>query len=734
MFRQSSKNVRKNFDLLEGLEQRRLNAAGGFDKSFDFDGFNTANFGEGVTAVAKDVAVQADGKTVVVGQTQYKSGSKTIYSLAVARFNVNGTLDNTFGGGDGVFHTSPGGKKDATGEAVAIQPDGKIVVAGEVVWEELLGFDDREYLVMRFNPDGSPDKSFGSSGLAHVDFNGASCRDMALQKDGKIVVVGGEFDDAFGTDEATVLRFNSNGSLDRTFDGDGIKTIGFGVDNAEANAVTIDYTGSPSSNPNFGKIVIAGERFTDRRQAIFARLNPGTGSLDKTFDGDGLAIRTLPGNRPMAAKSVFMQSNGKIVFAGQGKIGGTTDTNFVMGRLNSNGTLDTTFGLSQNGFVEITPGPKSFGESMMINRDGALLVAGGVNGKFAVAKYNANGVPDGGFGIGGVVVTNIGTVGFDGVQIVQAQGNRFVLAGGTNFTTARFLDKGANTVSVATIKPQFNEAEQNGSGFFVTRSERLPYATRVYFKITGSASHPAPYKLKPDYTCDNMGFMDQFGAVTFVDIPAGETFTTVTLRPKNDIVAEGFETAKFTVQSDANYQADVSNNVQFTLEDDDSRVIRSHGDGYVRDGSSSGQNFGKGNTLQVKSGTAGSGNNLQTYLKFDLSSMVFIDRAYLKLHGWLSSNAANGVGVSVYGANNNWTESTLNFNNKPGTKTGPLASVTMYSTNGFDQYFDVTNYLRAEKAAGRNTVTLVIRANSATNQHANFASRENDNGPQLVVT
>ena len=430
MFRQSSKNVRKNFDLLEGLEQRRLNAAGSFDKSFDFDGFNTANFGEGVTAIAKDVAVQPDGKTVVVGQTKYKSGSKTIYSLAVARFNVDGTLDKSFGGGDGVFHTAPGGKKDATADAVAIQPDGKIVVAGEAVWEELLGFDDREYLVMRFNPDGSPDKSFGSSGVFHTELNGANCQDMVLQQDGKIVVVGGEFDDVFGTDDMSLIRLNPNGSLDRTFDGDGKKSIGFGVDGPEANSVTIDYTGSPSANPNYGKIVLAGSRFTDRNQAIFARLNPSNGSLDKTFDGDGMAIRTLPGNRPMIAKSVFIQPNGKSSSPARARSAarrpptsrwaGSTPTARPTPHSVRHRTVSSKSRLA----------PKSVGESMMINLDGSLLVAGSVNGKFAVAKFNSNGILDGSFGTSGVVVTNIGAAGFDGVQITQGPGNRFVLAGG----------------------------------------------------------------------------------------------------------------------------------------------------------------------------------------------------------------------------------------------------------------------------------------------------------------
>src|SRR5262245_25129798 len=112
----------------ELLESRQMFSAGALDPSFSLDGKATMNFGAGVTAIATDAAVQSDGKTVVVGFVDLGGGTRR---FAAARFNFDGSPDTTFGtSGNGTFITAVGDIGDARARAVAIQPDGKIVIAG----------------------------------------------------------------------------------------------------------------------------------------------------------------------------------------------------------------------------------------------------------------------------------------------------------------------------------------------------------------------------------------------------------------------------------------------------------------------------------------------------------------------------------------------------------------------------------------------------------------------------
>src|SRR5687767_2276620 len=185
--RNRSRNATTSNEFFHPLEPRQLFAAGGaLDTSFSADGLATVDFGPGITVSSRDVAVQADGKTVVVGAAS--NGD-----IALARFNLDGSLDTTFGAnrtGKVLTHV---GLSDlpCAADAVAILSSGSIVVAGQARFDHPeYGFDIHSMVLVRFNADGTPatynrveQTKFGSSIMAEA-------KDLAVQSDGKIVVAG----------------------------------------------------------------------------------------------------------------------------------------------------------------------------------------------------------------------------------------------------------------------------------------------------------------------------------------------------------------------------------------------------------------------------------------------------------------------------------------------------------------------------------------------------------------
>ncbi|HYH50024.1 MAG TPA: Ig-like domain-containing protein [Acidimicrobiia bacterium] len=260
-------------------------AAGDLDPTFGGDGIVTTDFGGYDSAAA--LAIQPDGKLVVAG---YTSGQTD--DAIVARYKANGGLDSTFST-DGIAATDFGGY-DAV-SAVAVQDDGKIVVAGHTSGQR----DDS--VVARFNANGSRDTGFGNGGVVITDLGGYDALSaIAVQADGKIVVAG----HTFGANEnAVVARYNANGTLDNSFGGDGIVTTDLGgYDSASALAIQDD-----------GKLVIAGMTFGQTEDAVLARYN-ANGNLDNGFSGDGIVTTDLGGYDSAAALAI--QDDGKLVIAG----------------------------------------------------------------------------------------------------------------------------------------------------------------------------------------------------------------------------------------------------------------------------------------------------------------------------------------------------------------------------------------------------------------------------------
>lgn len=296
----------------------------------------------------------SDGKFITVGTT---AGD-----FAVARYNPDGSLDTTFDK-DGIVTTYIGSSVDAA-NTVAVQPDGKLLVAG------VNGYSNYgRFAIARYNADGSLDSSFDGDGIFISNSVYGYARSIALQPDGKAVIAG----DYYGNFQ--VARYNRDGSLDSSFNGSGVRTTDLG------SGTHLLYTVTVLSS---GKIVAAG---TSDGNFALVRYN-SNGSLDTSFDQDGMLITAL-GNAE-SQSSMVMQADGKYVLAG-------TDSNYDIAvmRFNSDGSLDNSFGTA--GKVTTDLGGSETANSVTVQADGKILVVGSSDTDFALVRYNTDGSLDNSF-------------------------------------------------------------------------------------------------------------------------------------------------------------------------------------------------------------------------------------------------------------------------------------------------------------------------------------------------
>ena len=345
---------------------------GSLDNSFGTGGIVTTQIGtvSGSVDDGYSVAIQSDGKIVVAGSTWDDNTT----NFAIARYNTDGSLDNTFGFG-GKVNTNIGG--NATGRYIIIQNDGKIVVAGYHY-----NGSNQDFVLARYNIDGSLDNTFGSSGIVITDFGFFDyCYSIAMQSDGKIVAAGQS------NDNIALARYNIDGSLDNTFGSGGkvTKDLG-GSDGAYSIAIQSD---------NKSVIACSSSIYAG---SVFMRYT-NTGILDNTFGSGGVVIENDGG-----ASDVVIQSDGKIVAAG------SSNYDFFLVRFNEGGNLDNTFG--SGGKVTTSFGQDEVATALAIQSNGKIVAVGTheenaylYNHDFALARYNIDGSLDNTFGSSGKVIT-----------------------------------------------------------------------------------------------------------------------------------------------------------------------------------------------------------------------------------------------------------------------------------------------------------------------------------------
>lgn len=490
------------------------------DNSFGVCG--TATFSESDRDEIHALALLPDGKIIAAGE----ENTANFKDFALLRINGDGSLDTSFGDGGDVF--TDFSHLDDSGNAVALQPDGKIVVAG------YFGINSTNYDfgLIRYNSDGSLDTSFGVGGKVRTAFTAGDDRafGVVIQADGKIVVAGiARRNDSINSRFA-LARYNSDGSLDTSFGSGGKVMTTAGARGSGANALALQ---------SDGRIVAGGFVMNNSGYIDFALIRyNANGTVDTSFGVSGRATANFPS---ASIESLALQADGKIVVAGQ-----HSDTSSIaLARFKSDGTLDADFG--DGGKIITSIGSiASSALAMLIQPDNKIAVAGlaftNVTYNFALARYNSDGSLDESFGTGGKVTTDFPVYPHQHAYALVMQPDGKLLAGGfsggilqtqfAGFALARY----ESGLSVRTV--QFSahafRADENGGPAPIT-------ITR-----TGDTSSP----LSVRYTTSNgtatagADYTGLSGALTFA---IGETSKTLSVPITNDSVFEGDETLNLTL-------------------------------------------------------------------------------------------------------------------------------------------------------------------------------------------
>ncbi len=404
---------------------------GDLDMGFGAEGkvFMTPE-GSGTGYYGRSIAIQSDGKIIMAGSAL---GADSVHFL-VARYDIDGTLDTTFGANGKVFISNQAGCCiDEKAYSVAIQSDGKIVVAGSTGHTVTQAYD---LFLVRLNINGTPDGTFGNDGKVITDLGSDhdGIYSIAIQSDGKIVAAGKK-----GGDFA-VVRYDTSGTLDNSFSGNGIKISDIGSDDkAQGIAIQPD-----------GKIVVAG---SSGDKSTVVRYNAG-GILDITFGDSGIAIiEHMVGE----SHGVAIQRDGKIVVVGYIS-GWSTGNDFFLYRYKSDGILDSTFDTDGKVYTDFADDDRAYG--VAIQSDGKIIVVGsskkGVENRFAMARYRTNGLLDETFDdADGRVVTELGgsndiafsvAIQSDGKIIVGGKSDQ---EGNSGFSVLRYQ----GTAKIQTLAP-----------------------------------------------------------------------------------------------------------------------------------------------------------------------------------------------------------------------------------------------------------------------------------------
>ena len=340
------------------------------DSSFSQDGFDTTGLNNYLDEPSV-IAIQPDGKIVLSGKS-YNLNSDMFFGTV--RYNTDGTLDSSFGAGGKV--STLAGNSFMKCEAVDFGPGGKIIIGGQLLMSTY------DAIVIRYNSDGSPDSSFGGTGIVIPSLPDRQIFwSLAYQPDGKILAGGwsgtsvglGGYPGGF-----FMMRFDSAGTLDSSFNGNGIMLDTIAGVNAPSMILQPD-----------GKIILGGTgRFQSNNHFALARYLPD-GSPDSTFGLFGRVL-TIIGNASSGIADIALQPDGKILAAGNAS---NWWNNFILVRYNSDGSIDSSFGMS--GVIRNPIGPSTNNvASVSVQPSGKIVIAGwsylNMNPDFSMLRYDQN--------------------------------------------------------------------------------------------------------------------------------------------------------------------------------------------------------------------------------------------------------------------------------------------------------------------------------------------------------
>ncbi len=465
----------------------RLNSDSTLDTTFNSTGKVYTKFTTGLDLPIA-MALQSDGKIVVAGKISHDIDGSHI---VIVRYNTNGTLDGSFNK-IGYTTIGMGYKSDIIVANLVLQNDGKILIAGSSTGKSP-EFYDYDFLLLRLKSNGILDENFNKTGTipgiirTHLGSNFDITKNITIQNlDGKIILVG-NVDGINGNKNFAIIRFNSNGTIDSSFNPSGQLPGSAIVDlnnYDDSSSVVLQET---------DKIILAGTTLVSSLQKItMIRFNPD-GSLDSSFGINGIQIQSV-GSNPTSGK-VYLKTDENLLWAGQDYFNNTGKSNFFLAQFNKvTGSLDSNF--NSSGFVSINIDNRSGASGLVLQPDGKFILTGyaqpinNLNPNFtydvptniATIRLNTNGSLDTSFGTNGKVLTNIGGVDSNDVpygNLTQTNG-KLIIFGSTNqsgnedFAIARFnpdgnldetfnsngkvvLDLGTNSFDIATSSAQQND-------------------------------------------------------------------------------------------------------------------------------------------------------------------------------------------------------------------------------------------------------------------------------------
>jgi uncharacterized delta-60 repeat protein len=364
----------------ETLEARDNPSGGLLDPSFGSNGL--VLLPSSTSQIVEQTVVQPDGKIDAVGDVYGKprKGTQATYQVSVTRLNADGTLDQTFGT-NGTVNLPVG--TDSEGYAIALQPDGKILVGAHATYVDKK-VSGSEYAIGRLNPNGTLDTSFGNSQgwwLAHPTNNGEEITKLAVAPNGTTFSIYGGGDTAAGF---AVVKLDANGHPDPTYG---------------TNGISVQHVGT-STNTTIGFTVAStGEAFVLSGGYLVA-FNP-TGQLDTNFNGTGYTPPSAPGSFfAVALQGQNILVAGHLVNVSQG----------MLARYTMTGTLDPTFGTGGTYLTPLTLASRVYFRGIAVESDGSIAVVGYTgytdannqnHSSLLVGHLSADGVADTTFGTDG---------------------------------------------------------------------------------------------------------------------------------------------------------------------------------------------------------------------------------------------------------------------------------------------------------------------------------------------
>lgn len=384
---------------------------GSLDPSFGDGGKVLSNI-IGSSDIGYSVAIQTDGKLVVAGLAYDQSAPNT-NNFGLIRFLSDGRVDSTFGETGKKMTDFFGGNDRAY--SVAIQKDGKIIAAG-YCFDPAVGYCAG---LARYKSNGELDSTFGTNGLVSTSIGLCYGYSVLIQSDEKIIAV---VDHDSSVHDFALFRYKPNGILDSSFGIDGIAKVAVG--RARSGTIQPD-----------GKIIVCGYALNNSDNLYdfaLARFK-NNGELDSAFGINGIVTTDFGGDD--WAYSVALQLDEKIVVSGYNFVNSVSD-NFAVAKYKNNGDLDSTFGLNgtQTTFFHAD---RTHPNSVTIQSDNKIIVVGNDNegsfSNFAIVRYLTNGNPDSSFGTDGIVLTDFGGVRDDFAHSIAAQEDGKIIVAGSGF-------------------------------------------------------------------------------------------------------------------------------------------------------------------------------------------------------------------------------------------------------------------------------------------------------------